>query len=74
VFDLTVTLPDAVGDTVTDQHATVRDRLTTAGLSPERIAEHLEQGRIRVDDVKATDLDMVTEPGSRIVVWPTADD
>lgn len=59
---------------MTDKHPTVRDRLTNAGLSPERIAEHLEQGRIRVDNIPVTDLDTPTAPGSRIVVWPTADD
>jgi hypothetical protein len=35
---------------------TVRDRLTAAGLSDERIAEHMTAGRVRVDGETVTDL------------------
>ena len=36
---------------------TVRDRLTTAGLSAERIEQHMTAGRVRVDG------EVVTRPG-----------
>ena len=36
---------------------TVRDRLTAAGLSDERIEQHMTAGRVRVDGELVTDLD-----------------
>jgi hypothetical protein len=46
---------------VTDEPAptalTVHERLTAAGLSAERIAEHMSAGRVRVDGELVTDLD-----------------
>jgi hypothetical protein len=47
----------------------VRDRLTAAGLSDERIAEHMAAGRVRVDGELATDLDTSAPAGTRVVVW-----
>jgi hypothetical protein len=57
---------------VTDQEpapTTVRDRLTTAGLSAERIEQHLTAGRVRVDGELVTDVDALTPAGTRVVVW-----
>jgi hypothetical protein len=51
-----------------DAHATVRDRLLEAGLSIERICEHLRAGRIRVDGQTVTDLDHPVPAGGRIVL------
>lgn len=48
---------------------TVRDRLTAAGVSPARIAAHLERGRIRVDGRAVIDLDEPAPPPARVVVW-----
>jgi hypothetical protein len=48
---------------------TVRDRLTAAGLSDERIAEHMTAGRVRVDGELVTDLDAPAPVGTRVVVW-----
>ncbi|MBN9108576.1 MAG: hypothetical protein J0I34_07315 [Pseudonocardia sp.] len=36
---------------------TVRDRLVSAGLSPERIESHLQAGRIALDGEPVEDLD-----------------
>lgn len=47
---------------------TVRSRLTSAGLSPARIAEHLAAGQIRLDGVRVTDLEQAAPPGSRLVL------
>jgi hypothetical protein len=47
----------------------VRDRLTAAGLSDERIEEHLTAGRLRVDGELVTDLDTPAPAGTRVVVW-----
>jgi hypothetical protein len=78
---LTVTsrtdLPGTVGarahhHAVTDEEptpTTVRDRLTAAGLSDERIAQHLGAGRVRVDGELVTDLDTPAPVGTRVVVW-----
>ena len=47
-------------DAVTDDEpapTTVRDRLTAAGLSDERIEQHMTAGRVRVDGELVTDLD-----------------
>ena len=48
---------------------TVRDRLAAAGLSPQRIAEHAEAGRVRVDGEVVEDLDMLAPPPDRVVLW-----
>ena len=48
---------------------TVRDRLTAAGLSDERIADHMSAGRVRVDGELVTDLDTPAPAGTRVVVW-----
>ena len=44
-------------DAVTDDEPapTVRDRLTAAGLSDERIEQHMTAGRVRVDGELVTD-------------------
>ena len=59
-------------DGVTDDEpvpTTVRDRLTAAGLSSERIAEHMTAGRVRVDGQLVTDLDTPAPAGTRVVAW-----
>ena len=59
-------------DDVTDVEPTtptVRDRLTAAGLSDERIQEHMTAGRVRVDGELVTDLDAPAPAGTRVVVW-----
>jgi len=48
---------------------TVRDRLTAAGLSDERIEQHMTAGRVRVDGELVTDLDAAAPVGTRVVVW-----
>jgi hypothetical protein len=48
---------------------TVRDRLTAAGLSEGRIAEHMTAGRVRVDGELVTDLDSPAPAGTRVVIW-----
>lgn len=48
---------------------TVRDRLTAAGLSAERIEQHLTAGRLRVDGELVDDLDTPAPVGTRVVVW-----
>ena len=48
---------------------TVRDRLTAAGLSDERIEEHMTAERVRVDGETVTDLDTPAPAGTRVVVW-----
>jgi hypothetical protein len=48
---------------------TVRDRLTAAGLSDARIAEHMSAGRVRVDGELVTNLNTPTPAGTRVVVW-----
>ena len=47
---------------------TVRDRLTAAGLSEERIQLHLQAGRIRCDGDTVTDLDQPAPPPARVVI------
>jgi hypothetical protein len=56
---------------VTDEPAptTVRDRLTAAGLSDERIEQHMTGGRVRVDGELVTDLDAPAPAGTRVVIW-----
>ena len=48
---------------------TVRDRLTAAGLSDERIEQHMTAGRVRVDGELVTDLDAPAPAGTRVVIW-----
>jgi hypothetical protein len=48
---------------------TVRDRLTAAGLSDERIEEHMTAGRVRVDGELVTDPDTPAPVGTRVVIW-----
>jgi hypothetical protein len=48
---------------------TVRDRLTTAGPSTERIEQHMTAGRVRVEGELVTDLDAPAPAGTRVVVW-----
>ncbi len=52
---------------MTDQ-PTVRDRLTSAGIRPDRQAEHLAAGRVRVDGVQVSDLDQPAPPPARVVL------
>ena len=56
---------------VTDEPArtTVRDRLTAAGLSNERIEQHMTAARERVDSGLVTDLDAPAPAGTRGVIW-----
>jgi hypothetical protein len=48
---------------------TVRDRLTAAGLSDERIEQHMTAGRVRVDGEIVPDLDALAPVGTRVVIW-----
>ena len=48
---------------------TVRDRLTTAGLSDERVEQHMSAGRVRGDGELVTDLDAPAPAGRRVVIW-----
>jgi hypothetical protein len=59
-------------DSVTDDEpapTTVRDRLTAAGLSTDRIDAHMTAGRVRVDGEVVRDLDAPAPAGARVVVW-----
>ncbi|MDT0349525.1 hypothetical protein [Pseudonocardia charpentierae] len=47
----------------------VRDLLMAAGLSAERIDQHMTAGRLRVDGERVTDLDAPAPDGTRVVVW-----
>ena len=47
----------------------MRDRLTAAGLSGERIEQHMTAGRVRVDGELVTDLDTPAPADTRVVVW-----
>jgi hypothetical protein len=47
---------------------TVRERLTAAGLPHERIEQHLDAGRVRVDGELVTDLDRPAPPPARVVL------
>jgi hypothetical protein len=57
-------------EAVTDNPAptTVRDRLIAAGLSDERIEQHMTAGRVRVDGELVTDLDAPAPAGTRVGV------
>jgi hypothetical protein len=59
-------------DVVTDDEprpTSVRERLIAAGLSDERIEQHMTAGRVRVDGEVATDLDTPAPVGARVVIW-----
>jgi hypothetical protein len=59
-------------DGVTDDEpapTTVRDRLTAAGLSDERIEQHMTAERVRVDGELVTDLNAPAQAGTRVVIW-----
>jgi hypothetical protein len=59
-------------DPVTDEHPeipTVFDRLVAAGLSQERIEQHLTAGRVRVDGELVTDPYRPAPPPARVVLW-----
>lgn len=47
---------------------TVRDRLTSAGLSGERIEQHITAARVRVDGVLVADPYRPASPPARIVI------
>ena len=51
-----------------DPAPTVLDRLTAAGLSPERAQEHLAAGLVRVDGQVAAAPDHPAPPPSRVVI------
>jgi hypothetical protein len=53
---------------VADPAPTVLDRLTAAGLSPERAQEHLAAGLVRVDGQVADGPDHPAPPPSRVVI------
>jgi hypothetical protein len=46
----------------------VHGRLLAPGLSPERIEQHLEAGRVYVDGERVTDLDQTAPLPARIVI------
>jgi hypothetical protein len=48
---------------------TVFDRLVGAGLSQERIEQHLAAGRARVDGELVTHPDRPVPPPARVVLW-----
>jgi hypothetical protein len=59
-------------DVVTDDEPTpptVRDRLSTGGLSDERIEQHMSAGRVRVDGELVSDVDTPAPAGTRVVIW-----
>jgi hypothetical protein len=59
-------------EVVTDNEptpTTVRDRLTAAGLSAERIEQHMTAGRVRVDGEVVADLDIPAPVVTRVVIW-----
>ena len=60
-------------DPVTDERPeipTVFDRLSAAGLSQERIEQHLTAGRVHVDGELVTDLYRPAPPPARVALWP----
>jgi len=57
---------------VTDERPdvpTVFDRLVGAGLSQERIEQHLTAGRVRVDGELVADPYRPAPPPARVVLW-----
>ena len=64
-------MPERTIHLVTDDEptpTTVRDRLTAAGLSAERIEQHMTAGRVRVDGELVTDLDAPAPAGTRVAL------
>lgn len=58
-------------DDASEKHAgrvTVFDRLTAAGLSPDRVRWWLDQGGVRVDDEVVTEADSPAAPPARVVL------
>jgi hypothetical protein len=55
---------------VTDEQPvlSVLDRLTAAGLSPERIEQHLATGAVTLDGVAVSDLSVPAPPPARVVI------
>jgi hypothetical protein len=49
----------------------VVDRLLAAGLSPERIEQHLHAGRVQVDGQVVTDPSLSAPPPARVVLNPS---
>lgn len=47
---------------------TVRDRLTSAGISPDRVDAHHADGRVMLDGEPVADLDQPAPPPARIVI------
>ncbi len=47
---------------------TVLDRLTAAGINPDRVAAHLRAGRIQLDGRPVTDLNAAAAPPARVVL------
>jgi hypothetical protein len=60
---------DGVTDHDESAPTTVRDRLNAAGLSGERIEQHMTAGRLRVDGELVADLDAPAAAGTRVVIW-----
>ena len=60
---------DACVDDERTDLPTVFDRLTAAGLSQERIEQHLAAGRVRLDGELCTDPDRLALPPARVVLW-----
>lgn len=48
----------------------VGDRLTAAGIPPDRAVEHLSAGRVRVDGVQVDSFDVPAPPPARVTLWP----
>ncbi len=62
---------DPVTDDQLDEPADVRvfDRLHAAGLSIDRIEQHLTGGRVRVDGELVTDPYAPAPPPARVTLW-----
>jgi hypothetical protein len=58
-------------DAMSDESVpTVRDRLTAAGISAERIDEHHVESRVLLDGEPVTDLDTPAAKPARVVIGP----
>jgi hypothetical protein len=58
-------------DTSTDEAVvTVHDRLTAAGISPDRIAEHHAGGRVLLDGQPVEDLQQHAPVPARVTIGP----
>jgi hypothetical protein len=62
------TMADVSDDQPAPDGVRVLDRLLAAGLSLQRIEQHLEAGRVRVDGRLATDRRQPAPPPARIVI------